>query len=93
MVWFYWWKLCNSNKCAYSPSILFENFETLDASLFLDIANIWGVDYDSSIDDDDEIKFNGIGLDWFTAIGPINFLYLKLFLRRIQTLQNRLDLI
>ena len=57
-----------------SLPILFENFENIDASLFLDIANIWGVDYDSSIDDDDEIRSSlGIGLDWFTAIGPINF--------------------
>ena len=54
--------------------LLFENSEGLDALIFLDIANIWGVDYDSSIDDSDKIRSSiGIGLDWFTAIGPINF--------------------
>tara|TARA_Y100000768_G_scaffold130536_1_gene96981 strand:- start:2167 stop:4428 length:2262 start_codon:yes stop_codon:yes gene_type:complete len=54
--------------------VLFENSELIDASLFLDIANIWGVDYDSSIDDSDKIRSAiGIGIDWFTAIGPFNF--------------------
>ncbi len=54
--------------------LLFENSELLDATLFIDIANIWGVDYDSSIDDSNKIRSAiGIGLDWFTAIGPLNF--------------------
>ena len=54
--------------------VIFENSNTLDASLFLDIANIWGVDYDSSIDDSNKIRSSiGIGLDWYSAIGPINF--------------------
>ena len=54
--------------------VLFENSELLDATLFLDIANIWGVDYDSSIDDSNKIRSAiGIGVDWFTAIGPVNF--------------------
>ncbi len=54
--------------------LIFENTETLDASIYLDIANIWGVDYDSSIDDSDKIRSSiGIGIDWFTLIGPINF--------------------
>ncbi len=54
--------------------VLFENSEQLDAVLFLDIANIWGVDYDSSINSSNEIRSSiGIGIDWFSAIGPINF--------------------
>ncbi len=54
--------------------ILFQNFENLDAIFFLDVGNIWGVDYDSSIDDSDKIRSSvGIGIDWFSAIGPINF--------------------
>ena len=52
----------------------FQNFQNLDAVLFLDVGNIWGVDYDSSIDESDEIRSSiGIGIDWFSAIGPINF--------------------
>ncbi len=54
--------------------VLFENSQNLDAVLFLDVGNIWGVDYDSSIDDSDKIRSSiGIGIDWFSAIGPINF--------------------
>ncbi len=54
--------------------LLFENSELLDASIFVDIANIWGVDYDSSIDDSNKIRSAiGVGIDWFTPIGPFNF--------------------
>ncbi len=53
---------------------LFPNAQNLDVSIFLDAANIWGVDYDSSIDDAGKIRSSvGIGIDWFTLIGPLNF--------------------
>jgi len=53
---------------------LFPNAQNLDISLFLDAANIWGVDYDSSIDDAGKIRSSiGVGIDWFTVIGPLNF--------------------
>ena len=53
---------------------IFKNVQNLDASLFVDIANIWGVDYDSAIDNSDKVRSSiGIGIDWFSAIGPINF--------------------
>ena len=57
------------------PQIL-PNSQDTDVSLFLDVANLWGVDYDSSLDDGDEIRSSiGIGLDWFTVIGPLSFTY------------------
>ena len=53
---------------------LLENSQTTDVILFLDIANVWGVDYDSSLDTSGDIKSAvGIGLDWFSPIGPMNF--------------------
>jgi len=53
---------------------LFNNLQSLDAVIFLDAANVWGVDYDSSLNDGSEIRSSiGIGLDWLTAIGPLNF--------------------
>ena len=53
---------------------LFENSQNTDFSIFLDIANIWGVDYNSSIDESNEIRSSiGIALDWLTPIGPLNF--------------------
>ena len=54
--------------------VLFENSENIDASIFFDVANIWGVDYDSSIADSDKIRSAiGIGINWFTPLGPLNF--------------------
>ena len=53
---------------------LLENSQTTDFIVFLDIANVWGVDYNSSLDTSDDIKSTiGLGLDWFSPIGPINF--------------------
>jgi outer membrane protein insertion porin family len=57
-----------------SLPILFENSQNLDAVIFFDAANIWGVDYDSSIDDASEIRSSiGIGIDYLTVVGPLNF--------------------
>ena len=55
------------------PQIL-ENAENMDFAIFLDIANVWGVDYDSSLDSSDKVRSSiGIGIDWFTVLGPLNF--------------------
>ena len=57
-----------------SLPILFENTQNIDGTLFLDIANLWGVDYDSSLDDKNKIRSSiGIGIDWFTPVGPLTF--------------------
>ena len=46
----------------------------LDINLFIDAANVWGVDYDAAIDDSNKIRSAfGISADWFTPIGPLNF--------------------
>ena len=53
-----------------------ENTETLDFVAFFDAANVWGVDYDSSIDDKNDIRSSiGLGLNWMTVIGPLSFSY------------------
>ena len=53
---------------------LFPNSQNLDVSLFFDAANIWGVDYDSSLSDSSKIRSAiGIGIDWFTVVGPLTF--------------------
>ena len=54
--------------------LIFENVQNLDATLFLDVANIWGVDYFDGEDEGSEIRSSiGVGIDWFSVIGPINF--------------------
>ena len=53
---------------------LFPNLQNLDAIIFLDAANIWGVDYDSSLSDGNKLRSAiGIGVDWYTVLGPLTF--------------------
>ena len=54
------------------PQVM-ENVQSTDFSIFLDVANMWGVDYDSSLDDSKIRSSIGLGLDWFSPVGPINF--------------------
>ena len=49
------------------------NLENVDFQLFLDAANVFGVDYDSSLDNSKLRSSVGFGVDWFTVIGPLNF--------------------
>jgi len=51
------------------PSLQNTNF-----SVFFDAANIWGIDYNSSLNDENKIRSTvGIAVDFFTPIGPLNF--------------------
>jgi outer membrane protein insertion porin family len=51
-----------------------ENFQNLDLGIFFDAANVWGVDYDPTLEKNDGIRSSiGVGLDWSTAIGPLSF--------------------
>ena len=55
------------------PQILANNQNT-DFIVFMDIANVWGVDYDSSLGSSNDIRSSiGIGLDWLSVVGPVNF--------------------
>ena len=56
------------------PNIFFEN-ESIDVNLFLDMANVWEVDYNSSIDSNKIRSATGIAIDWFSPIGPLSFSY------------------
>ncbi len=49
------------------------DLQNVDFQLFLDAANVWGVDYDSSLDNSKLRSSTGISVDWFTVIGPLNF--------------------
>ena len=61
------------NAATTLPQIL-PNFQSANFSLFFDAANVWGVDYDSSIDEDNKIRSAlGLAVDFFTPIGPLNF--------------------
>ena len=50
------------------------NLTNADISLFLDTANVWGVDYDAGIDNSNKIRSAfGVSIDWLTPVGPLNF--------------------
>ena len=51
--------------------------ETWKAStnIFIDVANVWGSDF-SGVDDSNTIRSSiGVGLSWFSPVGPITFSY------------------
>ena len=65
--------LTSVNMSATLPNIL-EGLDNLDVGVFLDAANIWGIDYNSSLDDKSTIRSSaGIGLNLLTPIGPLSF--------------------
>ncbi len=56
------------------PNVLFEN-DNIDLNFFVDLANVWEVDYNSSLDSNKIRSSTGIAMNWFSAIGPLSFSY------------------
>ncbi len=55
------------------PTVLPE-LENFDFNLFIDAGNVWGVDYDSKLDDSSKIRSaTGLSVNVLTPIGPLNF--------------------
>ncbi len=55
------------------PNLLPED-TGMDLRVFLDFGNLWGVDFDSSIDDSNEIRSStGVSANWRSPLGPITF--------------------
>ena len=55
------------------PNFLPESTNT-DISFFLDFGNLWGVDYDDTIDDGSKIRSStGLSASWLSPIGPLTF--------------------
>ena len=58
---------------AQLPNLLPEATKT-DISIFIDTANLWGVDYSNSLGNSNKIKSSiGIAADVFTVVGPLSF--------------------
>ncbi len=52
----------------------FSTVENIDFSYFIDFGSVWGVDYDSAIDDTSKIRSStGLALDLLTPVGPLSF--------------------
>ena len=55
------------------PQVL-PSLQNIDISLYFDAANVWGVDYNSSLSNGGKIRSSaGVAVDFFTPIGPLNF--------------------
>ena len=60
------------NLATSIPQIM-PNSQNTNFSVFFDAANIWGIDYNSSLSDSSKIRSSiGIAVDFFTPIGPLN---------------------
>ena len=62
------------NLSSTLPNIFFEK-ENIDLNFFVDIANVWEVDYNSSLDSNKIRSSTGIAVNWFSTIGPLTFSY------------------
>ena len=60
------------NFASNVPQIL-EESQNLDFLIFADAADIWGVDYNSSIEGGGIRSSIGVALDWISPVGPMNF--------------------
>tara|TARA_B100001027_G_scaffold137158_1_gene95253 strand:- start:12 stop:2255 length:2244 start_codon:yes stop_codon:yes gene_type:complete len=61
------------NLSATLPTV-FQGLDNLDVAIFFDAANVWGVDYDSSIDDKSTVRSStGVALNLMTPVGPLSF--------------------
>jgi len=53
---------------------LLPDLTNADISLFLDTGNVWGIDYDTNIDESNKLRSAfGVSVDWFTPVGPLSF--------------------
>jgi outer membrane protein insertion porin family len=58
------------------PQVL-PSLENFDFSYFIDTGNVWGVDYNSSLDNSRIRSSTGITIDVITPVGPMNFSFSK----------------
>ena len=57
-----------------SLPMVFPSFENIDFKYFLDVGNVWGVDYSNTLNQSNTLRSStGFNINWFTAIGPLNF--------------------
>ena len=63
------------NLEANLPNLLPEDSKT-DVNVFLDFGNVWGVDYDESLENSNKIRSStGVQASWMSPIGPMTFVF------------------
>ncbi len=62
------------NLEANLPNLLPEDSRT-EVGLFLDVGNVWGVDYNDAIDSSNELRSSaGVAASWLSPLGPMTFI-------------------
>ena len=62
------------NLEANLPNLLPENTKT-DVSAFLDFGNVWGMDYDDTINESNKLRSStGLAASWLSPLGPMTFI-------------------
>tara|TARA_X000001036_G_scaffold167237_1_gene158383 strand:+ start:269 stop:2500 length:2232 start_codon:yes stop_codon:yes gene_type:complete len=57
------------------PNLLPESSKT-DIGLFLDFGNVWGVDFDNTIDESKKLRSStGVAASWMSPLGPMTFIF------------------
>ena len=68
------------------PNLLPEDSKT-DVNVFLDFGNVWGVDYDDTLDNSNKIRSStGVQASWMSPIGPMTFVFSKALIQIAQKL-------
>jgi len=63
----------SSASLSTSLPTLLPELESIDFNIFLDVGNVWGVDYDDTLSKSKIRSSTGLSIDWLTPIGPLNF--------------------
>ena len=57
------------------PNLLPDSYNA-ELGVFLDFGNVWGVDYDKSIDESNKLRSStGFAVNWISPLGPISFVF------------------
>ena len=63
------------NLEANLPNLLPDSYNA-ELGVFLDFGNVWGVDYDKSIDESNKLRSStGFAVNWISPLGPISFVF------------------
>ncbi len=63
------------NLEANLPNLLPDSSNT-DISIFFDMGNVWGVDYDDTLEDSNKLRTStGVAASWISPIGPMTFVF------------------
>ena len=63
------------NFDAQLPNVL-PDASNADIALFLDFGNVWGVDYDGTLDESNEVRSStGVNINWASPVGPVSFTF------------------